>query len=67
MSVSLTWAFNLSGHPAASVPAGPGPDGVPVGLQVVGRHGAEETVLRVAAMLAGVVTMLDDHEGNDHG
>ncbi|GIJ73381.1 amidase [Virgisporangium ochraceum] len=67
MSVSLTWAFNLSGHPAASVPAGLGPDGVPVGLQVVGRHGAEETVLRVAAMLAGVVTMLDGHGGNDHG
>lgn len=54
LSVSLTWAFNLSGHPAASVPAGLGPDGVPVGLQVVGRHGAEDAVLRVASMLTDV-------------
>jgi Asp-tRNA(Asn)/Glu-tRNA(Gln) amidotransferase A subunit family amidase len=57
MSVSLTWAFNLSGHPAASVPAGRDPDGIPVGLQVVGRHGAEETVLRVASMLTDVATI----------
>jgi Asp-tRNA(Asn)/Glu-tRNA(Gln) amidotransferase A subunit family amidase len=50
MNVSLTWAFNVSGHPAASVPAGLDHDGVPVGLQIVGRHGAEATVLQVAAV-----------------
>ncbi|WP_330290504.1 amidase [Streptomyces sp. NBC_00576] len=48
-STSLTWAFNLSGHPAASIPAGFGPDGCPVGLQVVARHGEEEVLLRVMA------------------
>ncbi|NEA68133.1 amidase [Streptomyces sp. SID12488] len=48
-STALTWAFNLSGHPAASIPAGFGPDGCPVGLQVVARHGEEETLLRVMA------------------
>lgn len=48
MNVALTWAFNVSGHPAASVPAGFGPDGVPVGLQIVGRRGAEATILRAA-------------------
>ncbi|MGY1500273.1 amidase [Streptomyces sp. QTS52] len=48
-STALTWAFNLSGHPAASIPAGFGPDGCPVGLQVVTRHGEEEVLLRVMA------------------
>jgi Asp-tRNA(Asn)/Glu-tRNA(Gln) amidotransferase A subunit family amidase len=51
MSVSLTWAFNVSGHPASSVPAGLAPDGVPVGLQLVARHGEEGLLLRVAAEL----------------
>ncbi|MGW1952304.1 amidase [Streptomyces sp. NPDC001920] len=47
-STALTWAFNLSGHPAISIPAGLGPDGCPVGLQLVARHGAESLLLRVA-------------------
>ncbi|ALL76594.1 hypothetical protein AD006_17030 [Pseudonocardia sp. EC080610-09] len=49
MSVALTWAFNLSGHPAVSVPAGFGPDGCPVGLQMVARHGADEALLDLVA------------------
>lgn len=49
MSVSLTWAFNLSGHPAASVPAGVGDDGIPVGMQIIGRHHHEAALIRVAA------------------
>jgi len=48
-STALTWAFNLSGHPAASIPAGFGPDGCPVGLQVVARHGEEQVLLRIMA------------------
>ncbi|MER6119534.1 amidase family protein [Streptomyces sp. NPDC001743] len=47
-STSLTWAFNLSGHPAASVPAGFTPDGCPVGLQLVGRRGADASLLAMA-------------------
>ncbi|MFJ8537476.1 amidase [Streptomyces sp. NPDC093591] len=47
-STALTWAFNLSGHPAISVPAGFGPDGCPVGLQVVAAHGQEGLLLEVA-------------------
>ncbi|WP_462202838.1 amidase [Frankia sp. CcWB3] len=50
-SVSLTWAFNLSGHPAVSVPAGFTDDGCPVGLQIVGRHGDEARLLGIAAAL----------------
>ncbi|MFI6038711.1 amidase family protein [Streptomyces sp. NPDC051315] len=48
-STALTWAFNLSGHPAISIPAGVGTDGCPVGLQVVAAHGREALLLAVAA------------------
>ncbi|MEU8190578.1 amidase [Micromonospora carbonacea] len=51
MSVALTWAFNLSGHPAASVPAGFAPDGTPVGLQIVARHRHEHLLVHTAAAL----------------
>ncbi|MEU3945914.1 amidase [Streptomyces sp. NPDC029526] len=47
-STALTWAFNLSGHPAASLPAGFGTDGCPAGLQVVAPHGREDLLLAVA-------------------
>ncbi|MFJ9011083.1 amidase [Streptomyces canus] len=47
-STALTWAFNLSGHPALSLPACLGPDGCPVGLQLVARHGGEALLLEVA-------------------
>lgn len=45
-STALTWAFNLSGHPAMSIPAGFDSDGCPVGLQLVARHGEEDLLLR---------------------
>jgi Asp-tRNA(Asn)/Glu-tRNA(Gln) amidotransferase A subunit family amidase len=51
-STALTWAFNLSGHPAISIPAGVGADGCPVGLQVVAAHGGEELLLAVARGIA---------------
>lgn len=47
-STALTWAFNLSGHPALSLPAGFGTDGCPAGLQLVARHGQEALLLAVA-------------------
>ncbi|MFJ5557587.1 amidase family protein [Streptomyces sp. NPDC093250] len=47
-STALTWAFNVSGHPALSLPAGFGADGCPAGLQLVAAHGGEEVLLAVA-------------------
>ncbi|MFK0185643.1 amidase family protein [Streptomyces rubiginosohelvolus] len=47
-STALTWAFNLSGHPAASLPAGFTGDGCPVGLQVVASRGADLGLLAAA-------------------
>ncbi len=49
----LTWPFNITGHPAASVPAGRTDAGAPVGLQVVGRRYADDTVLAASAGLEG--------------
>ena len=43
-----TIPFNVTGHPALSVPMGFA-DGLPLGLQIVGRHGDEATVLSVGA------------------
>jgi Asp-tRNA(Asn)/Glu-tRNA(Gln) amidotransferase A subunit family amidase len=45
----FTWHFNLTGHPAASTPAGFTPGGLPVGMQIVGRPFADDTVLRLSA------------------
>jgi amidase/aspartyl-tRNA(Asn)/glutamyl-tRNA(Gln) amidotransferase subunit A len=45
----LTYPFNFSGHPAASVPAGLAGGRLPVGLQIVGRRFADATVLRASA------------------
>ncbi|MFI2347052.1 amidase family protein [Streptomyces sp. NPDC019443] len=47
-STALTWAFNLSGHPAASVPAGFTSDGCPAGLQLVAARGADVSLLEMA-------------------
>lgn len=53
MNTALTWAFNISGHPALSMPAGFTRDGCPVGLQLVGRHRAEARLLSVAVASQG--------------
>lgn len=45
----FTYPFNLTGQPAASVPCGFDSQGLPVGLQIVGRRFADATVLRAAA------------------
>ena len=45
----FTYPFAITGQPAISVPAGFTAEGLPVGLQIVGRRFADATVLRVAA------------------
>jgi aspartyl-tRNA(Asn)/glutamyl-tRNA(Gln) amidotransferase subunit A len=47
----FTVPANLAGLPAISVPAGLSADGLPLGLQVIGRAFDEETVLRTAEVL----------------
>ena len=50
-AVAFTYPFNLSGHPAISVPVGLADDGLPVGLQMVAERGEERLLLRVARAL----------------
>jgi aspartyl-tRNA(Asn)/glutamyl-tRNA(Gln) amidotransferase subunit A len=45
----FTYPFNLTQQPAASVPCGFTPAGLPAGLHVVGRMFDDRTVLRVCA------------------
>jgi aspartyl-tRNA(Asn)/glutamyl-tRNA(Gln) amidotransferase subunit A len=47
----FTVPANLAGLPAVSVPAGLSSDGLPLGLQVIGRAFDEETVLRVGEVI----------------
>jgi aspartyl-tRNA(Asn)/glutamyl-tRNA(Gln) amidotransferase subunit A len=47
----FTVPVNLAGLPGISVPAGLSGDGLPLGLQVIGRAFDEETVLRVGGVL----------------
>jgi aspartyl-tRNA(Asn)/glutamyl-tRNA(Gln) amidotransferase subunit A len=47
--IPFTYPFNMTGQPAASVPAGFTRDGLPVGLQIVGRRYDDISVLRAAA------------------
>ncbi len=47
--VYYTYPFNLTGQPAASTCAGFGSDGMPIGMQIVGRLLGEADVVRTAA------------------
>jgi len=45
-----TMLFNMTGHPAVSVPCGFDSAGLPIGLQLVGRFRADAELLRAAAL-----------------
>jgi aspartyl-tRNA(Asn)/glutamyl-tRNA(Gln) amidotransferase subunit A len=57
----FTFPFNLTGQPAISVPAGFTSGGLPVGVQLVGRHFADDMVLRAAYSLEGALGLEDRH------
>jgi amidase len=49
--VPFNGVWNLTGQPAASVPAGLGADGLPRGVQIVARPDDESTLLSLAAQI----------------
>jgi amidase len=50
-AMSYSQWFNLLGNPAAVVPVGKSPEGLPIGVQVVGRPWEDEAVLAIAARI----------------
>ncbi|MFW9941021.1 MAG: amidase [Candidatus Thorarchaeota archaeon] len=44
----FTFPFNMSGHPAATIPCGWSSDGLPIGMQIIGKRFDEVTVLQVS-------------------
>ncbi|MCU1446655.1 MAG: 6-aminohexanoate-cyclic-dimer hydrolase [Cryobacterium sp.] len=49
----FTAPFNISGHPAISLPLGPSREGLPVGVQLVAAYGRDDLLLQVAGRPAG--------------
>ncbi|MFO8086040.1 MAG: Asp-tRNA(Asn)/Glu-tRNA(Gln) amidotransferase subunit GatA [Desulfobacterales bacterium] len=48
LSDIFTLSVNLAGIPGISIPCGFSPDGLPVGLQILGNHFCEESILKTA-------------------
>ena len=49
LMLRLTQLFNVTGHPAISIPCGVTSQGLPCGLQLVGRRGETEALLQLAS------------------
>ena len=58
-----TMPFNMTGHPAISLPCGFGRDGLPIGLQLVGRFRADAELLRVSALFEASNDLLSCRPG----
>jgi aspartyl-tRNA(Asn)/glutamyl-tRNA(Gln) amidotransferase subunit A len=52
----LTQLFNITGHPAVTLPCGTSASGLPCGLQLVGAFGQTDTLLHLARGIEEVVT-----------
>jgi Asp-tRNA(Asn)/Glu-tRNA(Gln) amidotransferase A subunit family amidase len=50
-AMSYTQWFNLLGNPAVVLPIGSSPEGLPIGVQIVGQPNAEELILKVARVI----------------
>jgi aspartyl-tRNA(Asn)/glutamyl-tRNA(Gln) amidotransferase subunit A len=51
ITLRLTQLFNVTGHPAVTLPCGSTPEGLPIGAQLVGRRGATTKLLTLARTL----------------
>lgn len=58
---AFTMPINAIGHTAATVPAGFSSNGLPIGLQIVGRRGGEATVLAASAAFEQAKPWIQNH------
>ncbi|WP_146590979.1 amidase [Puniceibacterium confluentis] len=58
--LGLAYAATIPGHPAITIPCGRDSNGLPFGLQIVGRRHDDATLLAVAAELEAVISGLPD-------
>ena len=56
LMLRCTQPFNLSGHPAISLPCGKTPTGLPIGLQLVGRKGRTHALVQAALAVEEVIS-----------
>lgn len=52
--IQFTSPFNVSGHPALSMPCGHTADGMPIGCQLVGRRGYESALIAAGEAFQGI-------------
>lgn len=57
----FTYPFNLSQQPAASIPCGFTNDGLPIGLQIIGRLGEDARVLQASQAVERLVDLASKH------
>jgi aspartyl-tRNA(Asn)/glutamyl-tRNA(Gln) amidotransferase subunit A len=55
LMLRCTQPFNLSGHPAISLPCGTTPAGLPIGLQLVGHKGGTPALVQAALGIEGTL------------
>jgi aspartyl-tRNA(Asn)/glutamyl-tRNA(Gln) amidotransferase subunit A len=60
MMLRLTQPFNVSGHPAISIPVGTTRSGLPVGMQLVGGRRQTDELLRLALACEPSMTLRTD-------
>ena len=65
----FTCLFNLTGHPALSVPIGRDGDGLPIGLQLIGGHHRDMKLLAIGAALerVGLAGWIEPKDEMDDG
>lgn len=59
--LTFTFTINLTGHPAASIPAGWTDDGLPIGLQIIGGHLDDEAVIEASAAFEAAQPWQDNY------
>jgi len=57
--VPYTMPYNVSGQPAIGLPLHWSPDGLPIGIQLVARYGAEDLLIRLASQIEAALPWHD--------